>query len=422
MSEATTATSQSESAIILSPNPVRGVIPRTLDEAARFADAVYKGAVSVPKGITNAQGVFTIMQTGMEIGLTPMQSLQGMHIINGKVGMSGDLMLALALDNPNCEYAYGDCDKTDPNNWKGWFVSKRRGPYPEKRTEFTQADAIRAGLWNKKSHKGEPTPWQLYPDRMLYYRAMGFNLRDNFPDAFKLLKSTEELRDYPDIEPAEPQRSAPQQSTTQTPKQQAVSVDATFEDHPKDQGQPFDDIPSRHQGTDNVSITRLDAPILELYGLKKEQEHNGVYTNIILSGVSEPIDIAVPAELFEKFVNGPDEKDILKAYRRKNALAFTGGGYNAFIKAFISYDALNPKPADQAKEADLEEQYASLEYNIEQAEIALKEAKHAAFIDARNIDLQRNRTLGTTNLKEATIEKLEFYLSGLNNAVSKLAG
>ena len=53
------------------------------------------------------------------------------------------------------------------------------------RSEFSVQDAKRAGLWGKMSASGKPTPWVLYPDRMLLFRARGFNLRDNFGDVLK---------------------------------------------------------------------------------------------------------------------------------------------------------------------------------------------------------------------------------------------
>ncbi len=58
--------------------------------------------------------------------------------------------------------------------------------------EFSVADAKRAQLWAKAG------PWSQYPDRMLIFRARGFNLRDNFGDVLKGFRTTEELADIPE--------------------------------------------------------------------------------------------------------------------------------------------------------------------------------------------------------------------------------
>jgi hypothetical protein len=72
-------------------------------------------------------------------------------------------------------------------------------------TQFSVADAVRAGLWGKSG------PWTQYPKRMLQLRARGFALRDAFPDVLKGLVTAEEAQDYPaDTQAtAAPQRPEP---------------------------------------------------------------------------------------------------------------------------------------------------------------------------------------------------------------------
>jgi hypothetical protein len=69
-------------------------------------------------------------------------------------------------------------------------ISTRKGSEPLE-TRFSVADAKLAGLWGKSG------PWSQYPERMLLFRARGFNLRDNFGDVLKGLRTHEELRDIP---------------------------------------------------------------------------------------------------------------------------------------------------------------------------------------------------------------------------------
>ena len=55
-------------------------------------------------------------------------------------------------------------------------------------SEFTQADAVKAGLWTK-------TVWVSYPKRMLKYRARAYALRDIFPDVLEGLYLKEEIEE-----------------------------------------------------------------------------------------------------------------------------------------------------------------------------------------------------------------------------------
>jgi len=60
-------------------------------------------------------------------------------------------------------------------------------------TTFSVVDAKRARLWGREG------PWTNYPDRMLYYRALGFHVRDYYADLLHGFVITEEARDYPTV-------------------------------------------------------------------------------------------------------------------------------------------------------------------------------------------------------------------------------
>jgi len=70
---------------------------------------------------------------------------------------------------------------------------------------FSQANAIKAGLWTKKG------PWQNYPKVMLKQRARGFAMRYAFPDVLKGMVSREEVEDY-EVKGLEPQNTRPEQN------------------------------------------------------------------------------------------------------------------------------------------------------------------------------------------------------------------
>lgn len=140
----------------------------------------------------NPDDAFICIIAGLEIGLSPFQALQDLYPVRGKVAIMGDAAKALVMASDACEYINGG-RSDDPPGW--WIESKRPGA-PAVRTVFTVDDAKRAGLWGKSG------PWKDYPQRMLYYRALGFHLRDQFPDVLRGMRYTlEEVNDYPDGKP-----------------------------------------------------------------------------------------------------------------------------------------------------------------------------------------------------------------------------
>jgi hypothetical protein len=186
---------QAESAFTLTP--------RNLTEAMEFAK-ILASSDMVPKAYIGKPGnVLVAVQMGAELGLKPMQSLQGIASINGNPGVWGDAMWALILSHP--EYEDSHEEKTDT---QCTVTLKRRGKSAVIVT-FSMEDAKKAGLAGKQG------PWQTAPKRMLQMRARAFAARDLFADALKGIKSIEELRDYPtepperDITPAAAAVGAP---------------------------------------------------------------------------------------------------------------------------------------------------------------------------------------------------------------------
>ena len=160
--------------------------PRNLAEAMEFANIIAKSDM-VPKDYINKPGnVLVAVQTGAELGLKPMQSLQGISVINGRPGVWGDAMRALVISHPEFEDLHEDKQDTYCT-----VTLKRRGRSAVV-TTFTMEDAKKAGLAGKQG------PWQTAPKRMLQMRAFAFAARDLFADALKGIKSIEELRDYPE--------------------------------------------------------------------------------------------------------------------------------------------------------------------------------------------------------------------------------
>lgn len=165
--------------------PTFSLSPRSLAEAMEFAKIIAQSDM-VPKDYVSKPGnVLVAVQTGAELGLKPMQSLQGISVINGRPSIWGDAMRALVISHPEFEDLHEDKQDTHCT-----VTLKRRGRSAVV-TTFSMEDAKKAGL------AGKSGPWQTAPRRMLQMRAFAFAARDLFADALKGIKSTEELRDYP---------------------------------------------------------------------------------------------------------------------------------------------------------------------------------------------------------------------------------
>jgi hypothetical protein len=129
-----------------------------------------------------------------EVGLSPIQGLQGIAVINGRPAIWGDAALALVRTHP-AFVSIREGVEGEGDDRHGWCEITRRDQ-PTERREFSVADAKRAKLWGKTGANG-PTPWVTYPDRMLQMRARGFALRDVFPDALRGVITIEEAQDIP---------------------------------------------------------------------------------------------------------------------------------------------------------------------------------------------------------------------------------
>jgi len=174
----------------LAPTRHTGVLqPSTFAELMQFAKTAAASDLMPKDYKGKPENIMIAVQMGSEIGLSPMQAIQNIAVINGRPSVWGDALLALVRSDPRCvdvkEWIEGEGDARTAH-----CVIKRKGA-SDVAGRFSVADAKRAGLWGKQG------PWQQYPDRMQQLRARGFSCRDAFPDRLKGLISAEEARDIP---------------------------------------------------------------------------------------------------------------------------------------------------------------------------------------------------------------------------------
>jgi len=165
-----------------------GVQLTSIEDLFRFSRAVVAAGLC-PKGLEKPESVFIAIQMGLELGISPMAALQNIGVINGKPKIYGSMPLALVRASGQLEWIKETIEGTGDNR-KAVCTTKRRGESDPKTTTFSVQDAKIAGLWGTNT-------WAKYPDRMLMYRARGFNLDDNFSDVLKGMAVHEPVIDLP---------------------------------------------------------------------------------------------------------------------------------------------------------------------------------------------------------------------------------
>ena len=206
-------------------------MPETYEQAINMATVISRAGDMVPQCYRNSPGaVLLSLQTGAELGLSPMQALQAITPINGRATLWGDALPAIVqrAGHKITEWIEGDDEEMVAH------CKLVRGDNDHETVQsFSVKDAKRAGLWDKKG------PWQQYPKRMLQMRARGFCLRDGAADALSGLRVREEELDQ---QVAEAARDV-------TPRQTASALVALKQAANEDPGADveIEDIPEKEE-------------------------------------------------------------------------------------------------------------------------------------------------------------------------------
>lgn len=183
------------------PAPIRfgdrGFMPVTFEDVQRLARA-YMVADLIPRstlaGARDQQAVIArvvlIIERAKALGIPAALALENMTVVNGRLSIWGDAMVAVVLGHPDCGGVESWIEGTGDDR-VAHCVTHRRGRKTSPWT-FSVADAKRAGLWGKSG------PWSAYPERMLRIRARGFALRDTWADVLTGVGMVEEILDIPE--------------------------------------------------------------------------------------------------------------------------------------------------------------------------------------------------------------------------------
>lgn len=177
----------------------RGLKLGTLEDLTNTARLLMQSGF-VPSSYRGIGDVIAAMSYGGELGLSPVQSVQSIAMINGRPCLWGDGMIGLVRRSPVCEWireefvvsvSPGDADTV------AVCRAKRKDDEHVHERRFSMADAEKAELLGKGT-------WKKHTRRMLQMRARSWCLRDVFADVLCGLQMAEEVQDYAPmtVEPA----------------------------------------------------------------------------------------------------------------------------------------------------------------------------------------------------------------------------
>lgn len=168
--------------------------PGSFDELLTFCKMLSRTQL-VPRALHDkVDDILAIVMMGADLRLSPMQSLQNISCINGKVTIWGDGLLAIVQGHPNFAGMKEWIEHANSPDAVAYCLVKRRcgDEVMETVRGFSVDQAKRASLWGNKG------PWSQYPERMLQMRARAFACRDAFADALRGIMPREEVMDYND--------------------------------------------------------------------------------------------------------------------------------------------------------------------------------------------------------------------------------
>lgn len=191
-----TAPQKAATALVKVPVSARSdgtIVPDTLEGQIRLA-RYYHASGIMPQGLSSPEKILVALQLLFELKLPPITNIGKVCVVNGTASIFGDLPLGLAWASGKMEdFAEmllaedGRVISVENGNLShapsaAVCRARRKGSANEVIRAFTIQDAEIAGLWKKKSSSGKPTPWVLYPKRMLQMRARSWCLKDTVPD------------------------------------------------------------------------------------------------------------------------------------------------------------------------------------------------------------------------------------------------
>lgn len=155
------------------------LVPQAFDLAEKISKTEF-----VPTALRGRpEAIMACVLAGHEMGLSPLQALAKIHIIEGRPGPSAELMRAIVLREGH------EIWPEDATTTRVTLCGRRAGSDNTVKVTWTLDDAKKAGLDGRQN-------WRKYPRAMLTARATGELVRMMFPDVLAgFTYAAEELED-----------------------------------------------------------------------------------------------------------------------------------------------------------------------------------------------------------------------------------
>jgi hypothetical protein len=194
------------------------IYPQSVEDAYRLAKMAFQAGMLIAqkKGYGDnaivedddsvlARGTMIIMQ-GMEIGVPPMQAVQLLAMINGRITAHSEAVPGLLLAHGfKLKETWTGAEMQDDWTCTVELIRPNGDKYIG---SFSVKDAKQAGLWDQSptrpgyqgKTKANDSAWFRYPKRMLKARALGFAGKDGGADVLKGIAVREEIEDQVRVE------------------------------------------------------------------------------------------------------------------------------------------------------------------------------------------------------------------------------
>lgn len=146
--------------------------------------SILRNGGMLPKGCDEREA-WARMAVGVEMGMRPMQALNGIAMINGKPSLHTDSIPSIVaasglLEDQGHEFT-GEGDKLACRYW-----CKKKGLQTVQYWEYSVNDAKTAGLLSRET-------WKNHLKKMLFNRARTYCLRNTFPEVLGNMYDSDEM-------------------------------------------------------------------------------------------------------------------------------------------------------------------------------------------------------------------------------------
>lgn len=163
--------------------------PTDTAEMFRYASFL-AGSDLVPRSLkSRPHDVLLVLLKGHDLGLKPMQALGSLHVVEGKVELAAQLMVALIRKSGLCEkwrLVHSDA-------MRATYVTRRKGDDEDVEMTYSVEDARAMGLLERSPN------WRKMPALMLRRRCQSTLAREVYPDVVYGMYDEGELQETREV-------------------------------------------------------------------------------------------------------------------------------------------------------------------------------------------------------------------------------